>query len=384
MANLTAIQMAARGVRTFLVAASLVVGIGITDIARAEFLPNDPYFTNPLDHQWYLKKIGMPEAWVASRGTPTVTVAVLDTGVISTTPDLAGRVLAPLTTAYVAPPQPPSPPGTLLPPLTDQQMLTGTSILRHGNWVASVAAMGVDNGIGGAGIGSFTILPIRVTSDAATTNSKSVAEGIRLAADSGARVINISYLLGPSSYGDVNLASQYARSRGALVFMGSGNLDQFITTPDLASVIFVGGTDHNDARWVSGTGDGSSWGSHVDLVAPADDIIVADPTLSTGYGRIDGTSFSTALASGVAALAWSINPTLTPEEVEGMLLNTAVDIGTPGDDVVFGRGRLDAAAVASAALATVPEPASVLLLIAVCAGLLFFRRRRAIPVADAH
>ncbi len=159
--------------------------IGPASDARGEFLPNDPYFTNALDHQWYLKKIGMPNAWMASLGSPAVTVAVLDTGVITTTPDLGGRVLPPLTTAYIAPPQPPSPPGTLLPPLTDQQMLSGTSLLRHGNWVTSVAAMGVNNGIGGAGIGNFTILPIRITSDAATTNFKSIAEGIRLAADQG-------------------------------------------------------------------------------------------------------------------------------------------------------------------------------------------------------
>ena len=176
----------------------------------------------------------------------------------------------------------------------------------------------------------------------------------------------------------MGVAAAYARSRGSLVFMGTGNLDLLLATPDLASIIFVGGTDRNDARWVS-SGDGSSWGPHVDLVAPADDIIVADPTLSTGYGRIDGTSFSTALVSGTAALAWAINPNLTPDEVEAMLLNTAVDIGTPGDDDFFGRGRLDAAAVAAAALATVPEPSAVALLIAGVGGVLIIccRRRKA-------
>jgi subtilisin family serine protease len=165
--------------------------------------------------------------------------------------------------------------------------------------------------------------------------------------------------------------------------MGAGNLDMLLATPDLTNVIFVGGTDRNDARWVSGTGDGSSWGPHVDLAAPADDIIVADPTLSTGYGRIDGTSFSTALASGAAALAWSINPHLTPGEVEEMLLNTAVDIGTPADDVFFGRGRLNAAGVAAAALATVPESGTIVLLIAAGASLLLWTRR-ARQVADAR
>jgi thermitase len=375
MRHLNLMRLVVRQLPECIAAVTLLSALCLGATARAEFLPNDPYFTNPLDHQWYLKKIGMPEAWMASRGTPAITIAVLDTGVISTTPDLAGRVLPALSTAYVGPPAPPLPPATLLPPLTDQQMLNGTSILRHGNWVASVAAMGVDNGIGGAGVGNFTILPIRITSDAATTNPKSIGEGIRLAADQGARVINISYSLGPSSYGEVDSAAAYARTRGALVFMGSGNLSMLLATPDLTNVIFVGGTDRNDARWVSGTGDGSSWGPHVDLAAPGDDIIVADPTLSTGYGRIDGTSFSTALASGVAALAWSINPDLTPDQIEGMLLNTAIDIGTPGEDVFFGRGRLDAAAVAAAAMATVPEPETIVLLIAAVASLLLWPRR---------
>ena len=169
--------------------------IGPASDARGEFLPNDPYFTNALDHQWYLKKIGMPNAWMASLGSPAVTVAVLDTGVISTTPDLGGRVLPPLTTAYIAPPQPPSPPGTLLPPLTDQQMLSGTSLLRHGNWVTSVAAMGVDNGIGAQVSVTSRSFPFASPATRRRPTSSRSPKASAWRPIKVRRVINISYLL---------------------------------------------------------------------------------------------------------------------------------------------------------------------------------------------
>ena len=64
------------------------------------------------------------------------------------------------------------------------------------------------------------------------------------------------------------------------------------------------------------------------------------------------------MVAGAAALAWSINPNLTPDQVEQMLYSTAVDLGDPGRDQYFGRGRLNIGAVTQAALATVPEPAT--------------------------
>ena len=104
----------------------------------------------------------------------------------------------------------------------------------------------------------------------------------------------------------------------------------------------------------------------MDLAAPAWHVLVADPTITSGYGQGDGTSFAAPLAAGAAALAWSINPLLTPDEVYAILKETAVDLGTPGWDEVFGWGRIDIGAVAERAsqMAGVPEPATLGLLAA--------------------
>src|SRR5205814_6937971 len=113
----------------------------------------------------------MPAAWGYSLSSPNVIAAVLDTGVIANTPDLAGRLLPPIAPAGAT-------------------VLDGTAI-HHGTWVASILAMGVNDGIGGAGVGNFSILPVTVTNSNGNNSSDVVADGIRLAADQGAKVINI-------------------------------------------------------------------------------------------------------------------------------------------------------------------------------------------------
>jgi subtilisin family serine protease len=294
-------------------------------------VPNDPYYSSA----WYGPTLGLPQAWGYSLGSPSVIVAVLDTGVIDTEPDFNGRVL-------------PSPIGT--PAATSN---------RHGTWVASTLGMQINNGIGGAGVGDFSILPITVTDSLGHNSSDDIAAGIRLAADNGARVINIS--LGTLSYGRLDAAAAYARSKGALTFIAAGNSDDRVVLPQYDNLIFVAGTDRTDHRW-DNDGDvnvhtsGSTWGPYVDLSAPSEGILVADPPPGIGYGHIAGTSFASPLAAGAAALAWSINPKLTPDEVQNILYSTAVDLGDPGWDEMFGHGRLDIGAVAAAAAATVPEP----------------------------
>jgi subtilisin family serine protease len=293
----------------------------------------------------------MPQAWGISTGSASVKVAILDTGVMSQTPDLAGRVLGALTASGATP-------------------LDGTAV-HHGTWVASVVGMGVDNGIGGAGVGNFSILPISVTNAAGNNSSDWIAAGIRLAADQGARAINISH--GTLKYGPLNEAAAYARTKGALVFVAGGNSDaQRTLLGTYDNLIFVAGTNALDERWSNGGGVGSSWGDYIDLSAPADNILVADPTLGSGYGVGDGTSFAAPFVTGAAALAWSINPGLTADQVQAILYDSVVDLGAPGWDPVFGHGRIDLGMVAAAA--SVPEPTAVLLL--ACGALWAARRAK--------
>jgi subtilisin family serine protease len=292
-------------------------------------------------------------------------VAVLDTGVISYTPDLSGRILPALS---AVPDQQPF----------SDAWLTNTSLNGglncHGTWVASAAAMGINNKMGGAGVGNFSILPIRIADNYLYSDDNWIASGIRMAADNGAKVINISYAA--YNYSILDAAAAYARSKGALTFVAAGNTNGYRNIASYANLIFVSGTDENDQRWNEGNGIGSSYGNFVDISAPASNILLADPTTIHGYGLNSGTSFAAPLAAGAAALAWSIDPNLTPDDVEHILESTATDLGTPGWDQIYGWGRLNVGAVAEAAyLESVPEPAAWLLLVSAGIAVSLWKRR---------
>jgi subtilisin family serine protease len=313
--------------------------------------PVDPYFT---PYQSYAYAIGLPQAWDYSTGSSSIVVAVLDSGVNTSTPDLQGRILPAFSTSGYGP-------------------LDGATV-PHGTQVASVAAMGVNNGIGGAGVGNFSILPVTVTNDSGANTPYWIADGIRQSAAAGARVIVIS--LDTLTYGPVEQAAAEVAS-STLVFVAAGNSNSLRTMPgEYANLIFVSGTTGDErATW---SGGGSSWGDYVDLAAPATQILVADPMLGTsGYGLGNGTSYAAPLAAGAAALAWSINPTLTPDEVRTLLYSTATDLGEPGWDPVFGHGRINVGALAASAAATVPEPSTLALLFLI--ALLALCRRYGVP-----
>jgi len=306
---------------------------GLLPSSAAALTPNDFYYPT---YQGYLDLIGAPAAWEISTGSPSVIVAVLDSGVNAATPDLAGRVLPGIST-------------------TTGPVLDGIMI-SHGTQVASVVAMDINNGIGGAGIGRFTILPITVTNTMGSNTSYWLADGVRRAAAEGAKAIVISQ--STLTYSPVNQAAAEVADQ-ALVFVAAGNSNSRrseAALPNYEHLIFVSGTMGDErAVW---TGGGSSWGPAVDLSAPAVSVLVADPTvLPNGYGLNSGTSFAAPIAAGAAALVWSINPNLTPAQVKQILFSTATDLGDPGWDEVFGHGRVNLAGAAAAAVATVPEPA---------------------------
>jgi subtilisin family serine protease len=328
----------------------LLAGAGV---GRADAFPNDEFYSL----QWYGPVLGLPTAWGISQGSPSVKVAILDTGVMTDTPDLAGRLLAPLS-ATGGPP------------------LDGTAN-HHGTWVASVVAMEINNSIGGAGVGDFTILPITVTDASGNNQSQWIADGIRLAAAQGARVINISSQT--ADYTLLESAAKDAKALGALTFVAAGNADRRRGLKAFADLIFVSGTDAADQRWVEVPGkEGSNWGLYVDLSAPADDILVEDPTFDGGYGWGSGTSFAAPLAAGAAALMWSIDPALTPDQVLNILYETADDLGTHGWDEVYGWGRLNIGAAAERAyqMSVAPEPGTLLLVAGGLAAPLARRLRR--------
>jgi subtilisin family serine protease len=289
---------------------------------------NDPYFGS----EYHLSLVGAPSAWDATYGAG-VTIAILDSGVDGTHPDLVGN---------------------LLPGYNSYDNNTNTAdVCGHGTAVAGTAAASVNNGIGVAGVaGQARILPVRIAYKDATSGScygyySTIANGLTYAADNGARVANISYggVAGSSS---IISAAKYMQSKGGLVFVSAGNngVDEGIAPT--TSMIVVSATNSSDTRtsW-------SSYGSFVTLAAPGEYIYTTNN--GGGYGAWNGTSFSSPLAAGVGALVMSANPGLSGADVENLLYSTAKDLGAAGRDPYYGYGRVDAARAVAAARAAAPS-----------------------------
>ncbi|MYN03971.1 S8 family serine peptidase [Pseudoduganella sp. DS3] len=286
---------------------------------------NDPY----LGSEWHINKIGAPAAWDSTQGAG-VTIAILDSGVDAAQPDLVAN---------------------LVPGYNSYDNNTNTAdICGHGTKVAGAAAAATNNGLGVAGVaGQARIMPIRIAflnSGACYAYFSTMASGLTWAADHGAKVANISYASVPSSFA-VQSAANYLRSKGGLLFVSAGNYNRDEGFTPTNSMIAVSATTSTDAR-----ASFSSYGAFVGLAAPGANIYTT--VKGGGYGGVNGTSFSSPITAAVAALVMAANTTLNPDQVQNILFSTAVDLGTPGRDIYFGYGRVNAAAAVAAALALPP------------------------------
>ena len=142
----------------------------------------------------------------------------------------------------------------------------------------------------------------------------------------------------------------YAWSKGALVIASAMNNSTSSPFYPAACnhVIAVAATDSNDH--LAGF---SNYGSWISIAAPGTNILTT--VNGGGYGFWSGTSFSSPVVAGVAALCLSVNPSLTNAELVAMLLKGADDIGAPGFDSQFGWGRVNAYKVVMAAQQSLPQ-----------------------------
>ncbi len=308
--------------------------------------PNDPAYPD----QWHLRTIGVESAWEHGTGTD-VTVAVLDSGIALGGSDLTCR-------SFVAPYNAFTGETTLASVLDDHG---------HGTHVTGTIAQCTNNGVGAAGVApDVSIMPVKVLS-AGSGSSLEVANGIQWAVDHGADIINLSLGRACSSTWPtcsdiaVDSAIDDATDRGVLVVVAAGNDGiGFVSSPANNPASFaVGATTTIDTLAVY-----SNFGSALDLVAPGGntgdldgngrpDGIFQESFDSLGWRIVEqiGTSSAAPHVSGAAALALSVDPLLTVTGLKELLIDTAVDLGAPGWDPLYGAGRLDAAA---AALAAVP------------------------------
>jgi len=294
-------------------------------VKPAEITPNDPWFGS---WEWYLTKIGAPAAWSTTTGDSHIIIAILDTGVDGTHPDLQSK---------------------MVPGWNIYNNNSDTSdVFGHGTVVAGTAAAATNNGQGVASIAwNCPIMPVRVSAPDGYATYSAMASGLTWAADHGARVANLSYMASQSS--TVSSAASYFQSKGGVVAASSGNEAVFTSAADSPYILTVGATDANDVltAW-------SNTGNNMDLVAPA---TVFSTFPGGAYNSASGTSVSSPIVAGAAALVLSANPSLTGAQVQNILKQSADDLGSPGWDVSYGWGRVNVGrAVSMTSGVSAPSP----------------------------
>lgn len=264
-------------------------------------------------------------------------IAVLDTG-IANVPELSGRIRQ------------------------GYNVATGDSstndIDGHGTAVASLAAAAA-GGVRGVSPTS-PVIPIKIYDDAGNSSADDFVAGIERAVNAHAGVINVSAAGSPDGVDsatrrNVQDAINAAVSLGIPVIAASGNEGEGrLDVPALfAHVIAVGATDESGAA-----ASFSNTGSGLDLVAPGANVVTAAPgaLCSSGYGRASGTSFSTPLVAGAAALLIQAHPDLDVAQLTDMLRLRGPRASAPAWSAAFGFGMLNLADVLNAPVPTADQP----------------------------
>jgi hypothetical protein len=243
----------------------------------------------------------------------------------------------------------------------------------HGTAVASIAAanklyMAASNYGGyvvqaGSVIGvapNANIVAEKVLNVAGSGYSSDVANGIRKAADAGARVINVSITYGTST--DIVAAINYATTRGAFIvwaggnsniILGSGINTAGLSTAALSRIIFAGSVSPTNlkssfsntpggARLIATNGSAATYASRW-LMAPGEAILAPSVTAgSSAWSYWSGTSMAAPIVAGSLVLLETAWPILhTNGSAENLLLATATDLGSKGVDYTFGAGLLN-------------------------------------------
>jgi len=306
-------------------------------------IPSDTYYNY---HQWDYINMNLEAAWDLEKGDESVKVAILDTGIISSHPDLRNNLLN--GADFVG--------GDNQYPverynMTDSDPEDETTLIKggsHGTHVAGIIGAVTNNYRGIAGINwNVQILPVRVLKKTGGT-SWDVVEGIYYALDQGADIINMSLGSPHMSYFQAEAISE-AVKKGVTIIAAAGNegASSVYYPAAYPDVIAVASTGKNNTR-----ASYSNYGPEIDVSAPGgnygesiystwgyyDDI---NKSSVSSYGGMIGTSMATPHVTGLAALLMA-NGIKDPEEIKSRIINTAIDLGLPGRDDYYGHGLIDA------------------------------------------
>lgn len=350
--------------------------------------PNDRYYPN----QWHYPQVNLPAAWDLTTGSPTVRIAILDSG-RTEHPDEFGRYLT----------------GVEYDAMSEDGDAKTSSDYNHHVAVASIAGGRTNNSKHSAGVcWGCQLLNVNMRSGGSTT-MVAVARGMRWAVDNGARVINMSFENDKSCTKDGGIpllkeSVEYAASKNVVLVAAAGNTGANATDTSPAScpgVIAVAATDQSKAlakysnhtavtlaapgggaSLVNGKIGSDAYGKALELdeicgadadsgFSPSTSGVVVNWTTSTGNHcdrYMAGTSFSAPHVAGVVGLMLSRNPSLTPAQIKSILQSTATPM--PNCNGKCGAGLLNAfAAVKAVAPLPVNDPKPTANFTVQCTGL---------------
>ncbi|MGE5156040.1 MAG: S8 family serine peptidase, partial [Betaproteobacteria bacterium] len=289
---------------------SLVARVDADRTRVVEATPSDTDY----GFQWSLPQIGWDQAYGTVAPAGSATVAVLDTGIDASHPDLVGNVL----------------PGTSI--LDGSDGLTDSN--GHGTWMAGIVAAQTDNGQGIAGVGyaGVKVMPVTVLGPDGTGQDSDVIAGVVWAVDHGADVILMAFSANSYSV-SLQAAIDYAWSNGAVLVAATGNDGSSVPAFPAGDrgVIGVSNTDQSDALNPS-----SNYGQDTFLGAPGTAIQTTDA--GGGYSSVTGTSASAAEVAAAAALLKANDPGASNGVIVGRLARNADAAGTVDQT---GNGRLN-------------------------------------------
>ena len=293
---------------------------------------DDPHFLST--YGWPLRMIDAPCAWTITRGNPNVLIGVVDSEFRTTHEEFRHQF----------------------------EFVWGQSSANHphGTMVASVAAARANNGRGIAGvahnsrIAAHRVVHTVTANGGVVTNSYNLSTAINNLHNAGVRIINVSW----SGTGLSRAHVEEITREGTVLVVAAGNTPESRShwyLADIPGVIIVSSVDRNNMHGPTGHAHNPG----VTITAPGRLIMVAGGNSDSHYGLASGTSFAAPFVAGTVALMRSVNPILTPAQIENILRATADPIADGGSfPGQLGAGRLNAFRAVAAAPPTFIVPSS--------------------------
>lgn len=305
---------------------SEIVNVEKDNLRKAMLVPNDEYYND--SNLWNLIDMSMSDVWDFAKGNQDIVVAVIDSGVADHD-DLTDNILKPYNVVSGS---------TQFPNFATEPLQKEND---HGTLISGLIAAKIDNGIGITGVApDVSIMPINIFSwvtevegapeDGYYCYDSDLIDAIHYAVDNGAHIINLSL----GGYDKSNLMEQairYATSHGVMVVAAAGNDNS--NNPNYPAaydgVFAVGSVDKTGVK-----SSFSNYGDYVDVSAPGTDVLGL--TLN-GYSVKSGTSISAATVTALAALLKSEDASLTTDQIETIIKQTAIPIES---DSRLGSGKI--------------------------------------------